>query len=80
MGRDGRPKRKVLLLVRMQQDQSEVIIEFYRMGHYIKVSAVDPVSLTEVSIVGSPQVGQTTLERTAIQKLRYVLDRKSGKR
>ncbi len=49
------------------------------MGHYVKVSAIDPVSLTEVSIVGSPRVGQTTLERTAIQKLRYVLERKGSK-
>ena len=29
-----------------------IIIEFIQVGAYVKVSAVDPVSLVEVSIVG----------------------------
>ena len=32
----------------------EVILEFHQVGAYIKVSAVDPVTLTEVSISFSP--------------------------
>ena len=57
-----------------------VIIEFYPVGAYVKVSAVDPVTLTEVSIVGDPAVGEAGLKRTAVQKLEYVLARqKSGR-
>jgi len=51
----------------------EVLFEFYQVGDYVKVSAVDPITLTEVSIVGSAHVGQHELERIAANKLRYVL-------
>ena len=51
----------------------EVIFEFRRVGAYVKVSAVDPRSLTEVSIVGDPSAGQELLERIAINKLRHVM-------
>lgn len=53
----------------------EVIIEFHRVGSYVKVSAVDPVSLTEVSIVGDPATGEKALTDAAIRKLEYVLSR-----
>ncbi len=53
----------------------EVIIEFHRVGNAVKVSAVDPVSKVEVSIVGPPDAGEETLKRTAIRKLEYVLDK-----
>lgn len=54
-------------------DDGDVIIEFYRVGNAVKVSAVDLATLTEVSIVGAPGVGETALERAAIRKLHYVL-------
>ena len=57
----------------------EVIIEFYQVGAYVKVSAVDPVTMTEVSIVGDPDVGEEALTRTAIKKLNYVLERRAGR-
>ena len=53
----------------------EVIIEFHRVGAYVKVSAVDPASLTEVSIVGDPAAGEEALTQAAIRKLDYVLAR-----
>ena len=59
-------------------EPGEVIIEFYRVGAYVKVSAVDPVTLTEVSIVGAPEVGEAALTRAAIKKLTYVLERRAG--
>ncbi len=52
-----------------------VIIEFYPVGAYVKVSAIDPVTYTEVSIVGDPTVGEEELKRVAIQKLEYVMQR-----
>ena len=51
----------------------EVILEIQRVGTYLKVSAIDPVTLTEVSIMGSPADGEELLKRTAMRKLEYVL-------
>ena len=53
----------------------EVILEFHQVGSYVKVSAVDPVTLTEVSIVGNPAAGEAALRRAAIRKLEYVMQR-----
>ncbi len=57
----------------------EALIEFHQVGAYVKVSAVDPDTLTEVSIVGDPAAGQAALERAALRKLEYVLKRDSPK-
>ena len=51
----------------------EIIIEFHYVGNAVKVSAIDPVTLTEVSIIGSPESGEEILKRTAVRKLEYVL-------
>ena len=51
----------------------EVLIEIYQVGNSVKVSAVDPETGTEVSIVGSPSAGEEILKRTAINKLNFVL-------
>ena len=57
----------------------EIIIEFYRVGDYVKVSAMDAEILTDASIVGSPKVTRAALERPALGKLDDVLDkRRSG--
>jgi hypothetical protein len=49
------------------------IIEFHRVGNAVKVTAMDPVTLTEVSMVGAPGVGDTELTRLVVRKLEYVL-------
>jgi hypothetical protein len=56
----------------MSEDQG-YIIEFHRIGNAVKVSAMDPVTLTEVSIVGALGVGDTELTRLAVRKLEYML-------
>ena len=53
-----------------------MIFEFVRVGHAVKVSAIDPASGTEVSIVGDPSVGEAALKRLAERKLEYVLARR----
>lgn len=55
----------------------EVLIEMYQVGNSVKVSAVDPVTGVEVSIVGSPSAGEETLKRNAVNKLRYVLRKRA---
>ena len=53
----------------------EYIIEFYKIGHSVKVSALDPVSLKEVSIVGDAKMPNGELAKIAVRKLKYVLRR-----
>jgi hypothetical protein len=54
-------------------EERETIFEFLRVGVGVKVTAVDPETGTEVSIVGDPSAGETALKRLARQKLDYVL-------
>lgn len=56
-----------------------VIYELIAQGSYVKVSAIDAVSGTEVSIVGDPAVGQKALQREAGKKLQRILALKKGK-
>ena len=62
--------------MRDHDSRDYVIFEFRRVGAFVKVSAVDPRTLTEVSIVGSPRAGEEILKRTARRKLEYVLGKK----
>ena len=59
-------------------EPAEVIFEFYQVGAYVKVSAIDPATALEVAIVGDPAVGEEALKRTALAKLRYRLRRQAG--
>jgi len=54
----------------------EIIIEFHRIGGSVKVSAMDPATLTEVSIVGPANAGEETLKRNVLRKLEFVLAKK----
>jgi Domain of unknown function (DUF6898) len=49
------------------------LIEYIPRGRYIKVSAIDPHTGTEVSIVGDKKASQKELNRIVLQKLDYVL-------
>ena len=55
--------------------RGDIIIEFHHVGAYVKVSAIDTASFTEVSIVGDPTRGEAALKRAAVNKLEYVLER-----
>ncbi|MEQ8745632.1 serine hydroxymethyltransferase [Pyruvatibacter sp.] len=50
-----------------------VIFEFWPRGAYVKVSAVDEATGTEVSIVGDARVTQADLQRIALRKLEKAL-------
>lgn len=54
----------------------EVIIEYFPVGQYVKVSAMDVQTLTEVSIQGPVSAGEETLKRNALKRLEYVLKKK----
>lgn len=59
----------------MANPLSEVIFEFRQVGNALKVSAIDPLTNTEVSIVGSPRMDKSALKAAALNKLRYVIDK-----
>ena len=54
------------------------IIEFTQIGASIKVTAIDPRTLTEVSILGSKQYSQEFLARQVVKKLEYVISKRRG--
>lgn len=56
----------------------EVFFEFRRVGNYVRVSAIDSVTGTEVTIVGDAKAGQIQLKQTALRKLEYVLAKKQS--
>lgn len=57
----------------------EVLFEFVIEGNFVKVMAVDPLTGTEVSIVGDRRTSKSTLEKIATNKLIWVLKRKFEK-
>lgn len=60
-----------------RRGSGEIILEFQQIGNAVKVTAVDPETLVEVSIMGPASAGQEVLKRNAINKLRYVLLKKN---
>lgn len=54
----------------------EVIIEFFPMGMYVKVSAMDVKTLTEISIQGAASMSEDYLKKNALKRLEYVLRKK----
>lgn len=62
-----------------REGPAEILLEFHQIGNAVKVTALDPETLVEVSIVGDPAVGEAMLKRAVIRKLRYVLERGRSK-
>jgi hypothetical protein len=56
----------------------EVLFEVRMIGNAVKVSAVDPVSNTEVCVVGSAHTSPYSLRVNALRKLKSVLRKKAG--
>ncbi|GAB6053571.1 hypothetical protein JCM17960_23910 [Magnetospira thiophila] len=58
----------------------EILIEFYHVGRYVKVSAIDPLTNVEVCIVGDPKRSKEELIEVARRKLMMVLRKKQEAR
>jgi len=56
----------------------EILIEIQRVGMYLRATAIDPETLTEVTTMG-PLNAEVQLRRNAAAKLEYVLAKKSQK-
>lgn len=57
----------------------EYLFEFRRVGAFLKATAIDPETGTEVSVVGPATGSRELLTRTAIAKLKYVMERNAAK-
>lgn len=57
----------------MSKDAGEYLVEFIQIGSSVKVSAIDPVSGREVSIVGPATASRAQLTNVAVNKLKYIL-------
>jgi hypothetical protein len=57
--------------------EREVIIEFHTIGVLVKVTAMDVLSMTEISIQGHSNAGEATLKKNALSRLTYVLRKKN---
>lgn len=55
------------------------LIEYVRVGSYMKVMAVDPVTYAEVTIVGDPKTPSDTLAREAVKKLEFMINKEKPK-
>ncbi len=62
---------------RAADDDASIILEFTRVGAAIRVTAMDPATLTEVVVQGPVAGGEAALRRAALRKLAYVLERRA---
>lgn len=54
----------------------EVIFEFHPIGQYVRVSAMDTRTLTEIAIQGPASASEEVLKLNALRRLEYVLKKK----
>ncbi len=54
----------------------EVRFEFFPVGQYVRVSAMDTKTLTEISIQGPASAPEDLLKRNALKRLEYVMKKK----
>jgi hypothetical protein len=57
--------------------RGSIYVEFVVQGNFVKVTAIDPVTGTEASIVGPASASQAILAENARRKLEYVLKKKT---
>ncbi|WP_282609129.1 hypothetical protein [Pelagibius sp. Alg239-R121] len=55
--------------------ETDVIVEFVRLGAYVRVSAMHAPTMIEAIIVGPPSAGEYVLRQNALRKLKYLLSK-----
>lgn len=55
----------------------QVIFEFFPVGAYVRVTAMDTQTLTEVSIQGPANAPEAMLKQNALKRLEYVMRKKA---
>lgn len=57
---------------------SEVLFEMRVIGNAVKVSAIDPVTNIEISVMGPATASPYTLKMNALRKLKAVIQKRNG--
>ncbi len=52
---------------------AEILFEYVRNGAYVKVTAIEPETRTEASVVVPAGLPQEQMQLQALNKLRYIL-------
>ena len=55
----------------------EILFEFIPKGRHVRISAIDPETLTEAVVVGDARQSTEILKAIATKKLRYIIDRQN---
>ena len=58
----------------------EVLFEMKQVGQYLRITAIDPLSGTEVISIGDPSVNPDMLRNMAVRKLKYVIAKNRNER
>lgn len=56
----------------------EIYVEFRQQGNVVKVTAIDPGTGVEASVMGPASAPRGPLSDAAVRKLQYVLKKKNG--
>lgn len=57
---------------------SEILFEYVRQGQYVKVTAIEPETRIEVSVVVPVSLSREQMQIQALNRLNYVLRKKAG--
>ncbi len=55
---------------------TEILFEYTRQGQYVKVTAIEPETRTEVCVVVPAGLSEQQMQIHALKKLQYVLKKK----
>jgi len=62
----------------MPPENGEIYVEFVVQGAFVKVTAIDPKTGDEASVMGPSGASRAALSDAAVRKLRYVQQKKTG--
>lgn len=56
---------------------SEILFEFVRNGNFVKVTAIEPITGTEVSVAVPATLTKEDMKLQALNRLKYVLKKEN---
>lgn len=62
----------------VSDEHNSYIVEYVAVGNSVKVTAIDPHTLREVSIIGARNMPKKHLSDLAVKKLEYMLKKDAG--
>ena len=54
---------------------SEILFEYVRQGAYVKVTAIEPQTMIEASVVVPANLTQEQMQIQALRRLKYVMEK-----